>query len=434
MSLEVNVVGTLCGAERGGLSCRYCYESSSSRGLQPPAIDLPAVKAAIDQAKPGKEGFSLFGGEPLLAPVAVLEDLWTFGLKRCGKNGVQTSGRPIRGQHFDLFRKYRVCVGFSIDGPGELNDARRAGTLERTRAATAHSVACLERCLKERIAATLIVTLSRANASPERLPRFLGWLSELDRLGLSAGGLHLMQHTPGAARFALSPQENLAALLAIRRHETHELKNVRFSLFRDVMAVLRGHDTWKWRDGTSAGVGCLWCGCDPMTTPAVQGVEPDGSSSLCLRLRSGPASWGKGPPGPQVRSLVLRATPQEDGGCRGCRQIITCKGQCPGTAIDGDWRKRSRDCETWRGLLEHFEETLLAAGERPVTLRPDRDKIEERMAGWWAAGRAARMETVLKGGGPGRGLRGPDYRDYTDYRDHDDLRPVVDGLAGGERV
>ncbi|KKM00393.1 hypothetical protein LCGC14_1804880 [marine sediment metagenome] len=113
--------------------------------------------------------------------------------------------------------------------------------------------------------------------------------------------------------------------------------------------------------------------------------------------------------------------------------MITCKGQCPGTAIDGDWRKRRRDCETWKGLLEHFEQVLLEAGETPVTLRPDRDEIEEKMAEWWAAGRAVRLSTVLAGERPGR-ASDEHYQDHDDHDDHDDLGPAVSRLAGGERA
>ncbi|KKM00394.1 hypothetical protein LCGC14_1804890, partial [marine sediment metagenome] len=281
MSVEVNVVGMRCGAKNGGLSCTMCYESPLvSKGYPLPTVDLPAVKKTVERLVGERKGgsFSLFGGEPLLAPLDVLEDLWRWGLEKYGRNGVQTSGRPIRDEHWPLFRKYKVCVSFSIEGPGELNDARWAGTLERTREATAHSVACLERCMRERMPTGLIVTLSRHNASPERLPRLLEWFSDLDgRGGLYGVGLHLLQHERRAASIALSPRENLDALLAIRRHEVWRLRTLEFGLFKDILALLRGKDEWEWNDGSPAGVGCTWAGCDPATTPAVQGVEPDGS-------------------------------------------------------------------------------------------------------------------------------------------------------------
>jgi sulfatase maturation enzyme AslB (radical SAM superfamily) len=113
-----------CGAKNGGLSCTYCYELPVSAGA-PPAVDLPAIEAAVQRATAPGEGFTLFGGEPLLASLETLEALWQFGLDRYGTNGVQTSGRPIREEHWPLFHRYRVGIGFSVDGPGELNE--RAG-------------------------------------------------------------------------------------------------------------------------------------------------------------------------------------------------------------------------------------------------------------------------------------------------------------------
>ena len=380
MSVEVNVVGVRCGAKNGGLSCTYCYESPLvSKGYPLPTVDVPAVKKTIERLVGDQDGgsFSLFGGEPLLAPPKVLEDLWAFGLERYKKNGIQTSGRPFTEEHFKLLQKYKVSVGFSIDGPDELNDARRAGSNEATRQATAHSIEWMHRLLEAKMGVGLIVTLSKYNAGEDRLHKLLEWFSDLDQRGLQSVTLHLMQQDCRTVAFALNPQENLEVLLAIRRHEVARLRTTKFKLFKDVLALLRGKDVWKWNDGSPAGVGCTWAGCDPMTTPAVQGIEPDGTRSLCQRVHDTTTAWSDGPRGSQTRQLMLRATPQEDGGCAGCRQMITCKGQCPGTAIDGDWRKRSRDCATWKGLLEHFEGVLLGAGETPITLREDRDTIEK---------------------------------------------------------
>lgn len=433
MSVEVNVVGTRCGAAAGGLSCLYCYERLVPR--KAPELDVEAVKATLRRVVGSSHGrgFSLFGGEPLLAPLEDLEALWRFGWETYRHNGVQTSGRPITEAHFALFKKYRVNVSFSIDGPGELNDHRWAGSVEKTREATAASCAWLLRCLREKVGTGLIVTLHRANASPERLPRLLAWLTELDAAGLQHAGLHLMEHDGNVRRLGLSPRENADAMLAIYRHQTRALRTLKLGPFRDVLALLRGQDAWKWNDGSQGGVGCTWGPCDPYTTTAVEGVDPDGKRTLCPRVHKDGVEWGPAAPGPLARPLVLRDTPQEQGGCKGCRHLITCKGHCPGTATGGDWRKRSRDCETWRAILEAFEQHLLDVGETPVTLRPDRDAIEARMAEFWAAGRAVKLVEVLAG------ARAPvstgdhdDHQDHDDYQDHDDL--ALAQLAGGEEV
>lgn len=432
MSVEVNVVGMRCGAKNGGLSCTYCYEIPLRQANDPiPPLDLPAVARALDHYK---QPFSLFGGEPLLAPIETLEALWKLGLERYGQNGVQTGGRPITEEHFALFRKYRVTVSFSIDGPGALNEARRAGSIDETMAATAHSIACLERCLREGIQTGLIVTLSRHNAAESRLPALIEWFRNLDGLGLREVNLHVLEHDGAARAIALSHEQNLAALIMLHKAEIG-FPTLRFGLFRDIRALLRGRDVWKWNDGTTGGVSCIWTGCDPFTTPAVQGINADGSRSLCPRVHKGRVAWADAPRGPLVRQTVLRETPQELGGCKGCRQVITCKGQCPGTAEGGDWRRRSRDCQLWKGLLEYFERVLQLAGETPVTLRGDRDEIERRMAAYWTNGRAVSIAGVLSdmaGGAAGpRGSAGAfDHGDHQDHGDHSDMGAVLKNVQG----
>ena len=359
MSVEVNVVGVQC-----GLSCSYCYQGPVriSTKNRAPAIDHGAIQAAVLAAKPGPQGFSVFGGEALLAKVSDLERIWAFGLERFGTNGVQTSGVPMGEEHIALFKRYRVHVGFSIDGPGELNDARAAGSPEATRKATGHSIAMLHRCLAEGIGCSLIVTLHRMNASPDRLPRLLDWFRGLDSAGLSSARLHLLERDgPGGERLALTDAENISALIAAQKLES-ELTRLRFDVFEDIAKKLRDPE---------ASATCVWNGCDPWTTPAVHGIEPDGSRGLCQRVHKDGQKWAPADSRSNIRQHVLWATPQEDGGCRGCRFFLQCGGHCPGTAIGGDWRKRTIDCGTWFALLERTEAAMVARGEAPASLAPD---------------------------------------------------------------
>src|SRR5262245_47080974 len=101
-----------------------------------PGYDLAAMKRGL--AAEGYQ-FSLFGGEPLLMPIADLEEMCRWGFEQYGSTGLQTNGNLITEAHLALFARYHVGVGISIDGPDELNDVRSAGTLEKTRALTARS-------------------------------------------------------------------------------------------------------------------------------------------------------------------------------------------------------------------------------------------------------------------------------------------------------
>lgn len=366
MSVEVNVVGVQC-----GLSCSYCYQGEVRKATRnrAPALNHEAIQAAVIAANPGPQGFSVFGGEALLAKVEDLERIWAFGLERFGTNGVQTSGAPIREEHLALFKRYKVHVGFSIDGPGELNDARVAGSPTSTRTATAHSIAMLRRCLTDGIGCSLIITLHRLNAAPDRLPRLLDWFRDLDAAGLSSARLHLLERDgPGGERLALTDEENTAAMIAAHDLE-RTLSRLRFDVFEDIEKKLRDPE---------AAATCVWNGCDPWTTPAVHGIEPDGSRGLCQRVHKDGQKWEPADSRSNIRQQVLWSTPQEKGGCHGCRFFLQCGGHCPGTAIRGDWRNRTLDCRTWFALMERAEAEMVARGETPASLAPDLEARIER--------------------------------------------------------
>ena len=370
MSVEVNLVGTRCGAKAGGLSCTYCYQGAVRRETKNdagPAPDFPAIEKALRRS--GGKSFSMFGGEPLLADRADVERVWKFGLATYGRNGVQTSGRPIDEEWMALFRKYKVHVGFSIDGPGELNDARRAGTIEETRVVTDHSISMLLRCLREGIGASVIVTLSKMNASAERLPLLLDWFRQLDVVGLQSARLHILERDGFGERLALTVEENTRAFRTIGKVRW---KTLRFELFSDIRAKLRD---------VNANASCVWNHCDPWSTRAVHGIDAQGERTGCHRVHKDGKTWRPlATTDSTMRARVLWNTDQDAGGCRGCRFFLICGGHCPGTAIDGDWRKRTVDCETWYSLLEGEEKALVAAGEEVSTGEGIEDRVEAFLA------------------------------------------------------
>jgi uncharacterized protein len=393
MTTEVNLVGMRCGAKQGGLSCTYCYQGAVrefSENRAPLVVDHAAIQKAVLRTA-GKAGFNIFGGEPLLGNVEDIRKVWAFGLEKYGKNGVQTSGRPMTEEHFQMLKDYKVHVGFSIDGPGDLNRPRWAGSTAATLEATATSIGWLERCLREGIGASVICTLHRLNASAERLPQLMDWFRDLDAKGLKAARLHTLELDGPTKYLALSTDEKVEALWTAFQLEKHEARNLRFDIFEDMLKLIRAED-----DQTT----CVWNACDPWTTPAVQGVAADGSRSLCQRVNKDGRPFIDAPRGPLVRQFVLAATPQEDGGCKGCRFFAMCKGHCPGTAIDGDWRKRTVDCEMWFRLFERLEAAEVEAGRVPLSLAPDRATIEERLKDAWAQGHHLSLKQARQGGGP----------------------------------
>ncbi len=356
------------------------------------------MKAAVE-----REGgpFTLFGGEPLLVPKDDLEQLWSWGLERYGSNGIQTNGVLVDDDHVRMFHRYQVSVGISVDGPVALNDVRWSGSLSRTREDTARTHAAIERLCAEGIPPSLIVTLHRGNATADKLPIMHDWLRKLAGMGITSVRLHVLEvdgDDVGAA-YALTTEENLVAFASFADLE-RELPSLRLDVFTDMRRLLLGDD-----DSTT----CVWNACDPYTTHAVRGVEGTGQSSNCGRTNKDGIDFVKAPVEGFERYLALHLTPQEAGGCAGCRFFLMCKGQCPGTSIDGDWRNRSEQCELWKGLFRRLEDDLLDQGEQPLSASPERVDLEQAFVELWSSGRTLsiagtrRWVAAGKDGGTGAG-------------------------------
>jgi uncharacterized protein len=138
--------------------------------------------------------------------------------------------------------------------------------------------------------------------------------------------------------------------------------------------------------GQDSNVGCTWRACDPYTTEAVQGVEGNGQSSNCGRTNKEGIGFIKADTAGYERYLALYRTPQSQNGCAGCRFFLMCKGQCPGTSIDGDWRNRTEHCEEWMHLFGVIERRMILAGKIPLTIQPIRFALEQRQIKAWESG------------------------------------------------
>ena len=381
MGVELRPFGVRC-----NIQCQYCYQDPTRQAAsRVPDYDMASMKAALrEEGQP----FSLFGGEPLLLPIGDLEELWAFGLEQFGKNSVQTNGTLIGDDHYRLFAKYRVHVGLSVDGPEELNDVRWAGTLESTRAATRRSLDALAELCSRKMTPSVIVTLSRCNATRDRLPRLLEWLVDLDERGVRSVRLHLLETESAdiATRYSLTDEENITALAACRQLQRH-LRNVRFDIFTDLDRLLRGQD---------GSVTCTFAGCDPYTTRAVRGIEGQGQRSNCGRTNKDGVEFEKADYAGYERYMALYATPLEHGGCQDCRFFLFCKGQCPGTAIDGDWRNRTVHCAVWFALFEAAEAELEARGARSLSKSRRLPLLERQMISHWVRGRNPQIAMVVE--------------------------------------
>jgi uncharacterized protein len=207
-------------------------------------------------------------------------------------------------------------------------------------------------------------------------------------MGVTSLRLHVLEvegDDVGAA-YALSTDENLVAFSSFVRLEA-ELNTLRMDLFDDMRNLLMGTD-----DQTT----CVWNACDPYTTRAVRGVEGHGQSSNCGRTNKEGIDFVKASAEGFERYLALYHAPQEHGGCADCRFFLMCKGQCPGTAIDGDWRNRTEHCDLWKGLFRQLEEQLLDGDQIPVSASPGRRDIEAAFLEMWGAGDSTSIAGVRR--------------------------------------
>jgi uncharacterized protein len=353
MTVEAVPVGQVC-----NLKCTYCYENTMREaGNLGGSYDLDAM---IKTLREEGQQFTVFGGEPLLMKFPDLERLLQFGFETYKGNGIQTNGALIEDRHVELFKRTNTYVGVSIDGPGELNAARPP------KENTEKTLRNIEIMVKSGVGVGLIVTLNYHNAAGGRLEYLKSWFRELDKLGIKSARLHLLEGHH-ARDIELSKEDTLKAFLELYRFEMRELKNLRFDKFDEMLSLLSN-------DGKN--VSCVWNDCDPYTTNAVRGVNGDGSRSNCGRANKEGVDWVKANSSSHIRQLALYHTPQSDGGCGDCRFFLVCRGYCPGTAIDQDWRNRTEHCETLKDIYGVLEEALLNVHKTPISLSPDRKQLE----------------------------------------------------------
>lgn len=398
MTVEALPLGFRC-----NIACRYCYQEGLRAAGQAgqPRYDLAAMLRTIDTLG---EPFQLFGGEPLLVPLKDLETLWQHGLRRWGRNGIQTNGTLVTEAHMALFRAYRVSVGISIDGPGRLNDLRWAGTLRKTRRATAKSLAAIDRLIRAGMPPGLIVTLHARNGTPDRRPVLWAWLEQLASRGVRSVNLHPLEvDDPALGRERLSARDLADAWI-----ESDQLAQ-RTGMTIEPVSSLRERLAGREKGG------CTFTFCDPLTTVAVQGVSGDGRLRNCGRVYKDGVPFLKASAPGYERTLALYHTPQAYGGCAGCRFFLVCGGgNCPGTGEQGDLRGRTEHCEALTRLYEYLEAELVRTGTTPLSLRADREALEARFVEGWRSG----VRLGLPGETPAR-AGDPSHGDHTDHGDSD---------------
>lgn len=329
MSVELRPYGYACKNKK----CNYCYQQDNFPIKEEPNWDeyKRKVKKATEERD---DRLLLFGGDAGAYPEEKLKEIIKWGDKELDNPiSIQTGGWWIDSDWIDWLSKYNVHVGLSIDGPWPLNEFRPFKDEEKTKEYTERLMNLMPR-MKEELSVGIITTLSKANASPERYPKFKEWLK-----GLPVGGrIHFLQPKGDTAISSIRLKGVLIDLAQFEEQIDHN-----WTPFSDIKSMLEG--------GSGS---CIWGECDPFNTQADYAIDP-GGITVCSRNFAQGLRPLRAPEKSDMRSEVLKNTPREDNGCQDCPFWDYCHGFCPGMAKDNDWRNNSIYCEHIRALLSYYK-------------------------------------------------------------------------------
>ena len=370
--IEIRPLKSAC-----NLSCRYCYQDTQRQAGNPqPRQNIDHLLSLL---KIQDQPFVLFGGEPLLLGRDQMEPLLKYGFDRFGFTSIQSNGVLLETEHLSLFEKYKTRVGLSIDGPGQRNALRWGGTSEKTALYTRKTERGIEKLLSAGIPTSIIVTLHNRNARQEHLAELADWFRSLSEKGIHHIRLHILEaQTEDMTRdYSLSPKELTSAFLTFAEL-VDELGITFFDVFGDIDELLHGDDRKAC---------CVWRGCDYYHAEAIGALGMEGEITNCGHTHKDGIEFLKADVMGYERLVALFRTPQRFGGCLCCRFFLLCKGHCPASATQHDWRNRSMYCETWKILFSHFEERMVQKGEIPVSRNPARKEWEQAAIREWSRGK-----------------------------------------------
>ena len=314
------------------LHCSYCYETEYRKHNEPKMdYDLDAVLKAMGEVHHGDREIGLHGGEPLCMPKPDVEKILAKCVELNGKSLIQTNGTLIDDEWIEIFKRNKTHVGISCDGPGELSAFRMdAPTADRL-------VKTIAKVKKSGLGVSVISIISKSNAgTKEKFSAYKDWLLQLKELGI--GGRLNPCGCGQDPKFEL----NLDGLTEV---------------YKDLTRFCMEHGlTWSPMSDLAVKVGgggavCVFQGCDIFHTDSATVILGDGAITNCMRVNQGDIAL-RHPARYSTRDDLLQTIPQEYYGCKDCEYWNYCRGGCPSTAIDSDWRNRTYLCPVWKGIIE----------------------------------------------------------------------------------
>ena len=313
------------------LKCKYCYEGSLREKKEPEMkYDINALLKVIREHKDEQPDIGLHGGEILMLPNKDIEKLLAEIYKHKKRTTLQTNATLIDDEKIKLFKKYKTNIGVSWDGPGDLCDFRPG---------TKNVGNIIDKLISEGISVGMIIVVSEANAgTKEKREKLKKWIYEISKEKGIDARFNPCYGLPG---LELHPKKRVSVYLEFAKFCVEN--GIYWSPFTDIVRKLQDKKAV-----------CAFMGCDIFCTESAVSVMGDGSLTNCMRTNQEYILL-RDKKEIKTRDEILQNIPQKYGGCKECKYFHNCRGGCPTSAIDNDWRNRTSWCEVWYALFSYFE-------------------------------------------------------------------------------
>lgn len=337
------------------LECLYCYEQGVCRDRH---YNLDAILNRIDefsQAFP-QVPICIHGGEATLIPIDDLTALFKKAAS-CGHPvAVQTNGVEIGSSHADLFLKYDVGVGVSLDGLTFGENIYRHPDPETTSRVISNI-----RMLREvGVSVGISVVIHDRNCHISGISDMVQFCNNV---GIKSLKLAPVFPPDGSVPPYLPKLDNLqtvykfgidSAVLGLLGAGASCVIQPMYSMLQIVCGNIHPH----LRE-------CTFGLCPRNITPAGIVVDGGGVFRTC-DCREPEVVKGLGDTPDYSRYTILRKKPQDDGGCAKCDVWKWCLGGCPahGSCFDDDgtiiMTHNCRDmwCDLYRWSFNYIQEMV----------------------------------------------------------------------------
>jgi len=332
----------ICPTELCNFKCSYCFqeEDQHTQGLGI-KYDYDAIANSLNNIWNGPHHGSdvcLHGGECTMIGHDEFEKLckliynlpWREG-KVKGSVSIVTNGSLIDDRYVEIFKKYNVHVGISVDGPGDLNIQRGPdpSDSQETEIYNYKLKHVLMKLAEEGVPTNIMCILHKDNAgTPEKLRKLGKWMLWLKKLGIKGGRVNPVS-SDNRPELELTNRELFRVWYNVYKW------NKKYGLSWNPLIEMEKNLTGENRQPRP----CIFHKCDPFNTHTLS-IHGNGSIGCCDRTF--------------YRGLYTRSASNSKSGryqalemidCKDCEYFPICGGGCPEEGYGGDWRRKTRWCE-----------------------------------------------------------------------------------------